>query len=95
MSPALGWLRCARASDGVMVDMAWRQADYHCPPLRKSEIEYYAMLVGVHHYNGHVLSNNSFDRNRHHQEVDHYKQDSRGSYDLDINTQQYRWTVTI
>ncbi|ELW72946.1 60S ribosomal protein L30 [Tupaia chinensis] len=26
----------------------------HCPALRKSEIEYYAMLVktGVHHYNG-------------------------------------------
>ncbi|WRX08944.1 Ribosomal protein eL8/eL30/eS12/Gadd45 - like 1 [Theobroma cacao] len=26
----------------------------NCPPLRKSEIEYYAMLckVGVHHYNG-------------------------------------------
>ncbi|KAJ9552643.1 hypothetical protein OSB04_016688 [Centaurea solstitialis] len=23
-----------------------------CPPLRKSEVEYYAMLVGVHHYNG-------------------------------------------
>ncbi|KAJ9552888.1 LOW QUALITY PROTEIN: hypothetical protein OSB04_016933 [Centaurea solstitialis] len=61
----------------------------------KSEIEYYAMLVGVHHYNEHVLSNNSFDRNRRHQEVDRYKQDSRGSYDLDINTQQYRWTVTI
>ncbi|EFH69955.1 hypothetical protein ARALYDRAFT_336279 [Arabidopsis lyrata subsp. lyrata] len=27
---------------------------HNCPPLRKSEIEYYAMLakVGVHHYNG-------------------------------------------
>ena len=26
----------------------------NCPPLRKSEIEYYAMLakVGVHHFNG-------------------------------------------
>ena len=26
----------------------------NCPPLRKSEIEYYAMLAktGVHHYNG-------------------------------------------
>ncbi|CAO3608949.1 unnamed protein product [Cunninghamella blakesleeana] len=26
----------------------------NCPPLRKSEIEYYAMLskTGVHHYNG-------------------------------------------
>ncbi|KAJ9542423.1 hypothetical protein OSB04_028929 [Centaurea solstitialis] len=23
----------------------------NCPPLRKSEIEYYAMLVEVHHYN--------------------------------------------
>ncbi|XP_057499217.1 60S ribosomal protein L30-like [Actinidia eriantha] len=29
----------------------------NCPPLRKSEIEYYAMLakVGVHHYNGRSL----------------------------------------
>lgn len=32
----------------------------NCPPLRKSEIEYYAMLskVGVHHFNGskyHIL----------------------------------------
>ncbi|KAJ9566735.1 hypothetical protein OSB04_002701 [Centaurea solstitialis] len=49
------------------------QADYHCPPLRMSEIEYYDMLVGVHHYNEHVLSYNSFDRNRHHQEIDRYK----------------------
>ncbi|KAJ9544284.1 hypothetical protein OSB04_023991 [Centaurea solstitialis] len=66
----------------------------NCPHLRKSEIEYYAMLVGVHHYNGHILSYNSFDGNRRHQEVDRYKQDSRDGYDLDINTQQYRWTVT-
>ncbi|PSS23936.1 60S ribosomal protein [Actinidia chinensis var. chinensis] len=31
-----------------------------CPPLRKSEIEYYAMLakVGVHHYNGSVHDEN-------------------------------------
>lgn len=30
----------------------------NCPPLRKSEIEYYAMLakVGVHHFNGRKLS---------------------------------------
>ncbi|CAD5314595.1 unnamed protein product [Arabidopsis thaliana] len=29
----------------------------NCPPLRRSEIEYYAMLakVGVHHYNGTLL----------------------------------------
>ncbi|TQE02872.1 hypothetical protein C1H46_011531 [Malus baccata] len=29
----------------------------NCPPLRKSEIEYYAMLakVGVHHYNGNMI----------------------------------------
>ncbi|KAJ9535490.1 hypothetical protein OSB04_un001383 [Centaurea solstitialis] len=60
----------------------------NCPPLRKSEIEYYAMLVGVHHYNGHVLSYNSFDGNRRHQEIDRYKQDSRSSYNLDINSQQ-------
>lgn len=33
----------------------------NCPPLRKSEIEYYAMLakVGVHHYNGSKYSANS------------------------------------
>ncbi|KAJ9542678.1 hypothetical protein OSB04_029184 [Centaurea solstitialis] len=42
----------------------------NCPPLRKSEIEYYAMLVGVHHYNGHVLSYISFNGNRRHQEID-------------------------
>ncbi|KAJ9567725.1 hypothetical protein OSB04_003691 [Centaurea solstitialis] len=79
----------------------------NCPPLRKSEIEYYAMLVEVHHYNVRVLSYNSFDRNRRHQEVDRYQQDSRSSYNLDINSQQvpldsydlsiydqqYRWTV--
>ena len=31
----------------------------NCPPLRKSEIEYYAMLskVGVHHFNGSKYSN--------------------------------------
>src|SRR5581483_667055 len=66
----------------------------NCPPLRKSEIEYYAMLVGVHHYNDRIQSLIPFDRNRHHQEDDRYKRDSRDSYDLDINTQQYRWTVT-
>ncbi|KAJ9557130.1 hypothetical protein OSB04_011744 [Centaurea solstitialis] len=73
----------------------------------KSEIQYYAMLVGVHHYNGHVLNYKSFDGNRRHQEIDRYKQDSRSSYNLDINSQQvpldsyfpsingqqYRWTV--
>ncbi|KAJ9546870.1 hypothetical protein OSB04_019413 [Centaurea solstitialis] len=66
----------------------------NCPPLKKSEIEYYAMLVGVHHYNVRALNYNSFDGNRRHQEIDRYKQDSRDGYDLDINTQQYRWTVT-
>ncbi|EFH62149.1 hypothetical protein ARALYDRAFT_899598 [Arabidopsis lyrata subsp. lyrata] len=31
---------------------------HNCPPLRKSEIEYYAMLAkfGVHHYNGKIES---------------------------------------
>ncbi|KAJ9553735.1 hypothetical protein OSB04_017780 [Centaurea solstitialis] len=33
----------------------------NCPPLRKSEIEYYAMLVGVHHYNEQVVSYASSD----------------------------------
>lgn len=29
----------------------------NCPPLRKSELEYYAMLskTGIHHYNGHNI----------------------------------------
>lgn len=32
----------------------------NCPPLRRSEIEYYAMLAraGVHHYSGSMISNN-------------------------------------
>ncbi|KAL6124817.1 hypothetical protein ACLB2K_077326 [Fragaria x ananassa] len=36
----------------------------NCPPLRKSEIEYYAMLakVGVHHYNGSKFSAFYFER---------------------------------
>ncbi|KAJ9545527.1 hypothetical protein OSB04_025234 [Centaurea solstitialis] len=63
----------------------------NCPPLRKSEIEYYAMLVGVHHYNEQVVSYVSFDSIK----IDRYKQDSRSSYNLDINSQQYRWTVTL
>ncbi|KAJ9551026.1 hypothetical protein OSB04_015071 [Centaurea solstitialis] len=33
----------------------------NCLPLRKSEIEYYAMLVGVHHYNEQVVSYASSD----------------------------------
>ncbi|KAJ9538246.1 hypothetical protein OSB04_030979 [Centaurea solstitialis] len=60
-----------------------------CPPLRKSEIEYYAMLIEVHHYNEQVVSYISFDSIK----IDRYKQDSRSSYNLDINSQQYRWTV--
>ncbi|KAJ9567008.1 hypothetical protein OSB04_002974 [Centaurea solstitialis] len=63
----------------------------NCPPLRKSEIEYYAMLDGVHHYNEQVVSYISFDSIK----IDRYKQDSRSGYNLDINSQQYRWTVTL
>ncbi|KAJ9536183.1 hypothetical protein OSB04_un000643 [Centaurea solstitialis] len=63
----------------------------NCPSLRKSEIEYYAMLVEVHHYNEQVVSYVSFDSIK----IDRYKQDSRSSYNLDINSQQYRWTVTL
>ncbi|KAJ9561199.1 hypothetical protein OSB04_006359 [Centaurea solstitialis] len=63
----------------------------NCPPLRKSEIEYYAMLVEVHHYDEQVVSYVSFDSIK----IDRYKQDSRSSYNLDINSQQYRWTVTL
>ncbi|KAJ9541739.1 hypothetical protein OSB04_028245 [Centaurea solstitialis] len=63
----------------------------NCPPLRKSEIEYYAMLIGVHHYNEQVISYVSFDSIK----IDRYKQDSRSGYNLDINSQQYRWTVTL
>ncbi|KAL0914853.1 hypothetical protein M5K25_015237 [Dendrobium thyrsiflorum] len=42
-------LRSLRSSKGKLVIIA-----NNCPPLRKSEIEYYAMLgkVGVHHFNG-------------------------------------------
>lgn len=42
-------LKTLRNSKGKLVIIA-----NNCPPLRKSEIEYYAMLakVGVHHYNG-------------------------------------------
>nr|CAD1817384.1 unnamed protein product [Ananas comosus var. bracteatus] len=42
-------LRSLRTSKGKLVIIA-----NNCPPLRKSEIEYYAMLakVGVHHFNG-------------------------------------------
>ncbi|KAJ9536184.1 hypothetical protein OSB04_un000644 [Centaurea solstitialis] len=63
----------------------------NCPPLRKSEIEYYAMLVEDHHYIEQVVSYVSFDSIK----IDRYKQDSRSSYNLDINSQQYRWTVTL
>ncbi|KAG0488812.1 hypothetical protein HPP92_007623 [Vanilla planifolia] len=42
-------LKSLRSSKGKLVIIA-----NNCPPLRKSEIEYYAMLakVGVHHFNG-------------------------------------------
>uniref|UniRef100_F6H0V0 Ribosomal protein eL8/eL30/eS12/Gadd45 domain-containing protein n=1 Tax=Vitis vinifera TaxID=29760 RepID=F6H0V0_VITVI len=42
-------LRSLRSSKGKLILIS-----NNCPPLRKSEIEYYAMLskVGVHHYNG-------------------------------------------
>ncbi|MCE0480872.1 60S ribosomal protein L30 [Datura stramonium] len=42
-------LKTLRNSKGKLIIIA-----NNCPPLRKSEIEYYAMLakVGVHHYNG-------------------------------------------
>lgn len=42
-------LKSLRSSKGKLIIIA-----NNCPPLRKSEIEYYAMLakVGVHHYNG-------------------------------------------
>ncbi|GMI99411.1 hypothetical protein like AT1G77940 [Hibiscus trionum] len=42
-------LKSLRGSKGKLIIIS-----NNCPPLRKSEIEYYAMLckVGVHHYNG-------------------------------------------
>ncbi|CAI9302237.1 unnamed protein product [Lactuca saligna] len=42
-------LESLRSSKGKLIIIS-----NNCPPLRKSEIEYYAMLakVGVHHYNG-------------------------------------------
>ncbi|KAF5442349.1 hypothetical protein F2P56_035017 [Juglans regia] len=42
-------LRSLRSSKGKLIILS-----DNCPPLRKSEIEYYAMLakIGVHHYNG-------------------------------------------
>ncbi|KAF3781877.1 60S ribosomal protein L30 [Nymphaea thermarum] len=42
-------LRSLRSSKAKLLILA-----NNCPPLRKSEIEYYAMLakVGVHHFNG-------------------------------------------
>ncbi|KAK8308836.1 hypothetical protein V6Z12_D02G087600 [Gossypium hirsutum] len=42
-------LKSLRSSKGKLIIIA-----NNCPPLRKSVIEYYAMLckVGVHHYNG-------------------------------------------
>ncbi|KAJ9561411.1 hypothetical protein OSB04_006571 [Centaurea solstitialis] len=66
-----------RKSEGKLIIIS-----NNCPPLRKSEIEYYAMLVGVHHYNEQVVSYLSFDSIK----IDRYKQDSRNSYNLDINS---------
>ncbi|KAL6009732.1 60S ribosomal protein L30 [Asimina triloba] len=45
-------LKSLRSSKGKLIIIA-----NNCPPLRKSEIEYYAMLakVGVHHFNGSTL----------------------------------------
>ncbi|XP_051140723.1 60S ribosomal protein L30 isoform X1 [Andrographis paniculata] len=42
-------LKSLRSSKGKLILIS-----NNCPPLRKSEIEYYAMLakIGVHHYNG-------------------------------------------
>ncbi|KAH0919189.1 hypothetical protein HID58_026849 [Brassica napus] len=42
-------LKSLRGSKGKLILIS-----SNCPPLRRSEIEYYAMLakVGVHHYNG-------------------------------------------
>ncbi|XP_042494036.1 60S ribosomal protein L30-like [Macadamia integrifolia] len=42
-------LHSLRSSKGKLIILS-----NNCPPLRKSEIEYYAMLskVGVHHFNG-------------------------------------------
>jgi len=42
-------LKCLRSGKAKLVIIC-----NNCPPLRKSEIEYYAMLAkcGVHHYNG-------------------------------------------
>ncbi|XP_054787032.1 60S ribosomal protein L30-like isoform X1 [Prosopis cineraria] len=51
-------LKSLRNSKGKLIIIA-----NNCPPLRKSEIEYYAMLakVGVHHYNGRVLDADNVD----------------------------------
>ncbi|KAL3619750.1 60S ribosomal protein L30 [Castilleja foliolosa] len=45
-------LKTLRSSKGKLILIS-----NNCPPLRKSEIEYYAMLskVGVHHYNGKTM----------------------------------------
>ncbi|XP_059287187.1 large ribosomal subunit protein eL30-like [Lycium barbarum] len=42
-------IKTLRSSKGKLILIS-----NNCPPLRKSEIEYYAMLskVGVHHFNG-------------------------------------------
>ncbi|KAG6394533.1 hypothetical protein SASPL_145122 [Salvia splendens] len=51
-------LKTLRSSKGKLILIS-----NNCPPLRKSEIEYYAMLakIGVHHYNGSELTlSNSF-----------------------------------
>ncbi|KAL6545497.1 60S ribosomal protein L30 [Orobanche gracilis] len=47
-------LKTLRNSKGLIVVGKLILIANNCPPLRKSEIEYYDMLakVGVHHYNG-------------------------------------------
>ncbi|KAJ9555097.1 hypothetical protein OSB04_009711 [Centaurea solstitialis] len=94
------WPATSRSSERVVSDGKFRNwgrrckliiISNNCPPLRKSEIEYYAMLVEDHHYIEQVVSYVSFDSIK----IDRYKQDSRSSYNLDINSQQYRWTVTL
>lgn len=49
------WFLCAWIAGKLII------ISNNCPPLRKSEIEYYAMLakVGVHHYNGSKCSHSN------------------------------------
>ncbi|CAL0308325.1 unnamed protein product [Lupinus luteus] len=55
---SLGWLTSYISQQSTFISLSILRKliiiANNCPPLRKSEIEYYAMLakVGVHHYNG-------------------------------------------